>query len=101
MRLCAVLSIAMNNQVFRVGDMIRITSIPDSARIMPPDLSAGPHDTLAVFEKLLKEKLVHRVVEVDADCGWPWIEFEIPDANHGQAYHKLMIEPDCVKLVIP
>lgn len=79
--------------------MIRITSIPDSARTMPPDLSEGPHHTLAVFEKLLQEKLVHRVVEVDADFGWPWIEFEILDVTWGKVFHKLMIEPDCFELI--
>lgn len=89
----------MATPVFKVGDQIRVISIPDSVLSMPPDMRDGPHGTLSAFQYVMAQPLPFTVVEIDTDFGWPWIEFEINDPKDGMHYHKLMIEPECVELI--
>lgn len=84
----------MSQPEFKVGDKIRVISIPQSALSMPPEMRDGEDGTLTAFRYLLESKATWTVVEVDAYRGWPWVEFWM-----GDHYHKLMIEPECIERV--
>lgn len=84
---------------FKIGDRIRVVSIPQSAHDLSPDMRDGVGGTLTAFRHLLNKNDVHTVIEVDPYSAWPWIKFEILDPDGEVSYHKLMIEPECVELV--
>jgi hypothetical protein len=94
-----VLENAMIHPQFKIGDKIRISSIPQSVFDMPPDLRDGIDGTLTVFKYLLERNEIHKVVEIDHYSKWPWIEFKIRDPDGKIRYHKLMIEPEYAELI--
>jgi hypothetical protein len=89
----------MTRSQFKVGDRIRILSIPQIVLDTPRSSEANFEDELTIFNYLLERNEVHTVVEIDPDRGSPWIEFQTHDPDGITRYHKLMIDPQCVELV--
>ncbi len=84
---------------FRIGDRVRVISIADAVKNMPPKLRDGKWGTLTVLQRLLDERRICPVVEITPETGWPWISCEFRPKGARREYHELVVEPECLELV--